>query len=324
MKKIFVAVVAAMVCTAAMAQDAGQDAGQEVQQEKSFFQKFKDWRIRSIESKCDTNYLMITKYAWCAKVSNVSEFNTYKYNLGGGDRIEGKSGYNNRTIVALFWRGLGVAWSFGMNKNIDRNFSLGLNGNKIGGNFNWQQNTQDIGTGTPANFNHLDLNVYYVFNPRKFSINAVTRQHTFIQKKSAGSFYLTADFNRTVVKNMVTDFDIVMQPVHQFRASLGVGYGYNLSFQQGKFLLHASYAPNVNLLNVIRQYDANDENGQTISSGMGLAYGHNATVGGSYDIKQRVVLGFLASDRFSLSDDNIPYSISYNYCGVEGFVRVRF
>ena len=332
MKKIIVAVMAVMVASAAMAQDAPQDSLRDAhqEQEKGFFQRLKEWRIGKLESKCDTNYLAIPEYDWCSRVGDVSEFNSYRFNLGDGQYKEGKSGYNNRIRVGLYWRGIGLSWGIGINKNIDRNLSLGLNGNKIGGNFNWQQNNRMIGLDN-VDFNHLDLNIYYVFNPRKYSINAVTR-HTFIQKKSAGSFFLTADFNRSVVKLHKDNKDDVLvasNPIfnnayHQLRAALGAGYGYNLSFRQGKFVLHASYAPNVNFLNVIRQYDINNENGELFSSSLGLAYGHNISVGGFYDIRHRIVIGFLGSDRYSMGNASIPYSVAYNGCGIEGYVKVRF
>lgn len=315
MKKALFAFAVILLCTVTYGQE----------KEKNFFQRFGEWRYNNLCSKCDTNYLAIPEKSWLARVGDINEFNTYKIaslTPGEENRKITQSGYSNRMRIGIFYRGLGLAYAVGLNKKFDRNLSLGINGNRFGGNFNWQQNTHYL-DGNPVHFNMFDLNTYYFFNYRKFSMNAATR-HTFIQKKSAGSFFLTADFNRLVMKDLILN-GAPINPIHQFRIALGGGYAYNWAFDEGKFVINAAYAPNINLLNITREFSADNKTAvRTLSDTYRVSYGHNISLGGFYDINHRVVIGFLGSNRYAMSNSNTKFSISTNYMGVEGFVKVRF
>lgn len=85
----------------------------------------------------------------------------------------------------------------------------------------------------------LNINGYYVFNNRKFSYPAAVN-HTFIQKKSAGSFLLAVSGQGQ--KGVVND-DSGMQ-FSMTNIGIGGGYGYNYVPSKG-WLIHLSATPTI-------------------------------------------------------------------------------
>ncbi|MBQ7742046.1 MAG: DUF4421 family protein [Bacteroidaceae bacterium] len=125
---------------------------------------------------------------------------------------------------------------------------------------------------------HWYANFYYAFNHRKFSMSAANYAQ-YIQKRSAGSFFVTGDVNYTRVKAHDMFF-YVTEPLEisdslssrekfsSFGFALGAGYGYNWTPNHGKFLLHASLRPTVNVYNHMRYsgkgWAKNEDTGETI------------------------------------------------------------
>ena len=107
---------------------------------------------------------------------------------------------------------------------------------------------------------HWYANFYYAFNHRKFSMSA-SNYAQYIQKRSAGSLFVTGDVNYSRLHacdllNMSEDsLSTSKENFNAFGVALGVGYGYNWTPNQGKFLLHGSLRPTVNVFNRM-SYDA--------------------------------------------------------------------
>lgn len=95
------------------------------------------------------------------------------------------------------------------------------------------------------------LSAYFIFNSEKYSTYSALRQ-SYIQKKSAGSFYLQAQYLGSHTKQQDTALISHMNylgdiEIHQ--AAISAGYGYNYTPNGGKFLLHISAAPMAILFN---------------------------------------------------------------------------
>ena len=105
-------------------------------------------------------------------------------------------------------------------------------------------------------------NFYYAFNHRKFSMSAANYAQ-YIQKRSAGSFFVTGDINFTRLHAhdlLNVSNDSIRASRERFSAfgiALGAGYGYNWTPNQGKFLLHGSIRPMVDVYSRM-DYDAHD------------------------------------------------------------------
>ena len=99
---------------------------------------------------------------------------------------------------------------------------------------------------------HWYANFYYAFNHKHFSM-AAARYGNYIQKRSAGSFFVTGDVNysRLHAHDLLNvSEDSIRTSRENFSSlsvALGVGYGYNWTPNEGRLLLHASLRPMVNV-----------------------------------------------------------------------------
>ena len=163
---------------------------------------------------------------------------------------------------------------------------------------------------------HYYANFYYAFNHRKFSMSAANYAQ-YIQKRSAGSFFVTADVNYTRLKAnnlfFIDDPDIAPDTTYcekfkSFAVALGAGYGYNWTPNHGKFLLHGSIRPTVNVysrMDYDNRYTTTDATGKKISGKtpredelyplydhkMKLTFGGVARVAAVWNISPRFVVG---------------------------------
>lgn len=88
---------------------------------------------------------------------------------------------------------------------------------------------------------------YYVLNAKKFSYPAAFTQ-TWIQRKSAGSVILGANFQKINSSfDELTREDLSMRSFDVRTLSVGAGYGYNLVYKS--WLIHASGIPTLTLWN---------------------------------------------------------------------------
>mgnify|MGYP004513507681 CR=1 FL=1 len=82
---------------------------------------------------------------------------------------------------------------------------------------------------------------YYAFNGRRFSMSS-TLSPDIIQRRSAGSFFVTADVNYTRLHTKaILEGD--MEKFNSFLIGVGGGYGYNWTPDHGRLVVHASMAP---------------------------------------------------------------------------------
>ena len=98
-------------------------------------------------------------------------------------------------------------------------------------------------------------NFYWIFNNKKFSLPAALSQ-TVIQRRSAGTWLATFNYYRSSIRPKFTNQSNSSYVVMTFDAekfsstqlSLGGGYAYNYTPNQGKLLIHASVIPSVTLI----------------------------------------------------------------------------
>ena len=89
----------------------------------------------------------------------------------------------------------------------------------------------------------LNMNAYYVFNNRRFSYPAAFA-HSYLQRRSAGSFMLAVSGNALYAETQNDNLDEHQQPIDFKIINLGIGGGYGYNFVPGKgWLLHISALP---------------------------------------------------------------------------------
>jgi len=107
------------------------------------------------------------------------------------------------------------------------------------------KNTNDI-TSDRNDYTTLHIQAHYIFNNRRFAYSAA-KGAAQIQKKSAGSPIVLADYYQSKAK-----FDDCLmwglnETFKTWKVSVGGGYAYNYTPNGGKVLLHASVIPTISL-----------------------------------------------------------------------------
>lgn len=189
-------------------------------------------------------------------------------------------------------------------------------------------------------------NFYYAFNHRKFSMSAANYAQ-YIQKRSAGSFFVTGDVNFTRLHAhdlLNTSNDTIRASRERFSAfgiALGAGYGYNWTPNHGKFLLHGSIRPMIDVYSRM-DYDAHDwvhddegnvkkvkmeripELQPLYDHKMKLTFGGVARVAAVWNISPRIVTG--ANMELTIRDNrNSKDYRMYNSClNLNAYFAMRF
>ncbi len=88
---------------------------------------------------------------------------------------------------------------------------------------------------------------YYVFNNKRFSMPAA-RTGRLIQKRSAGSFFVMANYNQSRL-HMYRMLNYTEEKFRHDQFSIGAGYGYNWAINNGKLLFSISVIPMFSLVN---------------------------------------------------------------------------
>ena len=88
---------------------------------------------------------------------------------------------------------------------------------------------------------------YYVFNNKRFSMPAA-RTGRLIQKRSAGSLFVMANFNQSRL-HMYKMLNYTEEIFRHDQFSIGAGYGYNWAINNGKLLFSISVIPMFSLVN---------------------------------------------------------------------------
>lgn len=95
------------------------------------------------------------------------------------------------------------------------------------------------------------LSGYIALNRRKFSMPAAFKA-SYIQKRSAGSVLIVADFIYSKLAYLNPDFIKRTGGLHDielYQIAIGAGYGYNYTPNHGKVLLHISATPMLAIFN---------------------------------------------------------------------------
>ena len=105
----------------------------------------------------------------------------------------------------------------------------------------------------------FNFNYYYAFNHRRFSYPAAFC-HSYIQKKSAGSFMLGASFNweKLHISSHPESGDM-MHRLRMANLAVGAGYGYNFALKHD-WLLHLSALPTLVIYSYTKAWSDEDEN----------------------------------------------------------------
>lgn len=165
---------------------------------------------------------------------------------------------NKYTVsIGASYRGLSAALSINpahlTGRNNDYEFNMNAYSNKFGadiiyssaktfeGNISSNDGETSVSTGTVRQ-NQLSVNVYYVFNSRRFSYPAAFTQ-SWMQKRSAGSFMLGVSFVGGKVES--DDGELIGKGTSDMsyaNVGVGCGYAYNLVLRN-KWLIHLSSLP---------------------------------------------------------------------------------
>ena len=216
----------------------------------------------------DSTYLTLPKYRWRVAI-NGEAGGVYTFLVAHDVPYYGelntyfRSNVTPKIGLQLSFRNFNVGYAVDLYKGYS-NFSLALMQNAFGiellrrktfyaagymdaSNIEGRKNVEpgDIGITT------LFLSMYYAFNHRKFSMPASYKQ-SFIQRKSAGSVLAYMDFRYSDLNFEKESYMVQaggMKELELYQLCLGVGYGYNYTPNQGKFLLNVTVVPMITFFN---------------------------------------------------------------------------
>ena len=106
---------------------------------------------------------------------------------------------------------------------------------------------------------YFNFNYYYAFNHRRFSYPAAFC-HSYIQKKSAGSFMLGGSFQWEKLHiTAAPESGDMMHRLKMANLGIGAGYGYNFAMKNN-WLLHMSALPTLVIYSHTKAWSNNNEN----------------------------------------------------------------
>lgn len=180
--------------------------------------------------------------------------------------------------ISANYRGLSVALAVSPTDifatNSSRNINLAYYNNRFGADFSFSSTgnlTTNIIIGdnmhelnlTDSHLKQLSASVYYVFNGKKFSYPAAFT-HSWIQRRSAGSYLVSTGFYKSRFVSSMDDMTDYMSREKRFtmnHVSIGVGYAYNFVPNE-HWLLHLSLVPNAIVWHDYRYTLTSDPNTQ--------------------------------------------------------------
>lgn len=228
------------------------------------------------KAKFDTAYIERPDARWTIKLrGNFSGGKIQAKGVSNGTAFDSevRSEYRGTMAVAVAYRGLALGVALNpaklAGKSKDNEFNLNSYSNRYGfdivylnsktyhGYASTANGRVDINRGM-VNQKALNINAYYAFNGRKFSMPAAFTQ-SYIQKKSAGSFMLGMSFDGQITDVSkdagISDTDTKLKIVE---LGIGAGYGYNLV--AGKHLLfHLDCLPTIDVLAVSKISQGDEE-----------------------------------------------------------------
>ena len=186
-------------------------------------------------------------------------------------RLSAQNKYTLSLVACYRGIALGIALnpSHLIGNNKDYEFNINAYGNRIGGDISYQYaNTytgeakrSEMTVDIPAGMVHQNMfimNLYFVFNSRRFSYPAAFSQ-SWIQRKSAGSFMLGISYINGVIQSDKDDeLGTTATHLHLRYGGIGAGYGYNLVLHNN-WLIHLSSLPELLIHTHSRLFINNEE-----------------------------------------------------------------
>lgn len=256
MKKFILTIILGFFLAAPVFSQSGEETGvRKIVSLKNRLVNFLEEReLRGV----DTNYVGSPRKKWAVFansylssmdfnlrsriVDNADDGNPYQLSRAV---IDLHSKTQKQVSLGLYFMGYGLSYSVNLGKGYERDLTLTLYSSPVGGEFRYHSTNRIKGTmdikdlygeelkvninGEDAKMDNFILNVYYVFNPKKFSY-ASAMSYSKVQKKSAGSVIAGLTVNRTRLKSSDPWLSYVMGTVNRIKIqqfAIGAGYGYN-------------------------------------------------------------------------------------------------
>lgn len=215
--------------------------------------------------RVDTDYISRPATNWTLKVRGRGYGNHVSVHgeLTGIGSFQSQINTPLKTTLGISANYRGLSASLAVNptklfgKNSTRSINVAYYNNRYGADFSYLS-TEDLTTKTVIGENIWDISLtdshlkqvsasaYYVFNGKKFSYPAAFT-HSWIQRRSAGSFLVSAGFYRGRFNSSFDDktgFLPLEKTISMTHVSIGGGYAYNY-VPSKHWLLHVSLVPHV-------------------------------------------------------------------------------
>ncbi len=242
--------------------------------DESLTQWFVRWRAESLVSSVDTAAIAIPALPWQVAL-NFSTSRTRHFvhvpNIlqQGSGTLNFSSDFLTRTGFGLYYRGIGLGYSYNFSKNSELDFFISSYGDAIGCDLKFEKRKNILSSvsldsranlvqqdwlpfninslaDNKAEFASLSFNFYYVFNHHKFSYGSALGQSSQ-QLVSAGSFIAGCSYYGSFLNldesNVASVFFADKMKVNTHQLAIGAGYGYNYVTDNRRLLLHASFMP---------------------------------------------------------------------------------
>lgn len=218
-----------------------------------------------IKTRVDTNYIARPSTNWTLKVRTRGylKFVSLSGDVADIGKFQSQINTPLKTTLGISanYRGISAALSVNpaklFGKNSSRNINLSYYNNRYGADFSYS-NTDNLSNNVTlgdSQFNltlkdsyleQLTASAYYVFNGKRFSYPAVFT-HSWIQRRSAGSFLISASFYKGKFESSMdhkTNDPSFEKSITMKHVSIGGGYAYNYVTNKG-WLLHMSLIPHI-------------------------------------------------------------------------------
>ena len=229
--------------------------------------------LRTRKISTDTDYVIRPRQPWTIRL----RYDLKRTYFSTDDQYDGQrykyyfeNDFNSSVGLSINYLGLSVSLSLNPKKVFRKKNDTELNFNYYNNKWGFDVSYSDIRRFQGSNeFIHLftdnkdswgdthlkgySANVYYVFNNRKFSYPAAF-SHTWIQKRSAGSFITGISMYSSKADVDLSIFDVewaqrlryMIDEVRMKYVSVNFGYAFNF-VPNRNWLLHASFVPGIML-----------------------------------------------------------------------------
>ena len=227
------------------------------EREQNFFQRVDSFFGLSSTKNIDTTSYVLEPCGWMFNINNNFAMMNVSSSFGESD-IKAMSQFNYAIGVTAGYRNLILGYTFLRPVGNARDMTLAINANAWGVEFRKYINDDFNGTARLKGGSSIDissgdievesryLRAYHTFNARRYSTTAAL-DHRCIQRRSAGSVLFYTDFARHALSfsnvAIPAAYSDGIEKITYTSAALGLGYGYNLAFFDGRLLFHAMAVP---------------------------------------------------------------------------------